>query len=272
MSCASIDTLTPRPYPIGIDISITTSSHSSLSNPGFIQVGGIAASKRFHVKHDPLAEVPNPTAEEQKNFLREKLPGLSKSQWELLESYVQLLQAEAMKTSLVSRKDLGLVWLRHVGDCLSPLWLERFPSAKLLWLDIGAGAGLPSIPLAITNPHWHMVALEIRPLKYQFLQQCKATLNLPNLDLERGNARVLGSTAGWIGRFDVVSTRAVGKIHEDAVLARPFLRPGGVFVTFKSSEHAGRIDGYHPPRYTPYSLPPLDNKLALVEMTRRDGA
>lgn len=226
------------------------------------------------MKHEPPPSPdspPSPTLEDQKQFLRNKLPNFTARQWKLLEQYVEILQLEAVKTSLVSRKDLGLLWLRHLGDCLSPIWLDHFNSPGQRWLDIGAGAGLPSIPLAIARPDWHVTALEIRPLKFQFLQSCQAEMQLPNLFLERGNARVLGTLDGWKQSFDVVSTRAVGKIAEDAALAKPFLRAGGTFVTFKSSEQAGRIDGYQHPRYTPYSLPPLDNKLALVEMTRRDG-
>lgn len=223
------------------------------------------------MKHEDPSPTPCPSTEEQKLLLRLKLPRLSTQQWDQLEEYVQLLQAEALNTSLISRKDLGLIWIRHLADCLSPIWLDRFPISTLRWLDIGAGAGLPSIPLAIAKPTWKVTALEIRPLKFQFLQQCATSLQLPNLSLERGNARVLAASPTWAKNFDVVSTRAVGKIAEDAAMAKPFLRSGGTFLTFKSAEQSGRIDGYHLPTYTPYSLPPLENKLALVEMTRRDG-
>lgn len=165
--------------------------------------------------------------------------------------------------SLISKSDIHNIWGRHIADAMTAGALLKL-SMQGHWLDIGCGAGLPLVPLAILLPGWTVVGIDTRTLRIDFLKEVQERIGLANLELLKGNARVLGSSPELAGSFDWVSTRAVGKIPEDASLALPFLKPGGSFLTFKGSERAERIDGYQAPTYTPYRLPTVDNDLHLV--------
>ncbi len=188
---------------------------------------------------------------------------LSSKQWEQLEAFHQILLDGSQRMSLISKTDIPTIWGRHFADAMTAgALLDLSKSGR--WLDIGCGAGLPLVPLAILLPEWNVVGMDTRTLRIDFLQEARNQLGLSNLQLVRGNARVLGKQPEHRAAFDWVSTRAVGKIPEDAAMALPFLKDGGSFLTFKGSEHVERIDGYHAPTYTPYRLPTVDNDLHLV--------
>ena len=184
-----------------------------------------------------------------------------------LKEYQRLLLDNAPRMSLISKADLPNIWGRHICDSLTPLVFGDF-SIPGSWIDLGCGAGLPLIPVAIALPHWQVTGMDTRILRTDLLQDFIAHLELTNCTVLKGNARVLGTSEEHCMRHDVVSTRAVGKIKEDAAMAAPFLKPGGLFLTFKGSERVERIDGYRAPTYTPYRLPGVDNDLHLVRTVK----
>ncbi|MGB3379056.1 MAG: RsmG family class I SAM-dependent methyltransferase, partial [Allopontixanthobacter sediminis] len=67
-----------------------------------------------------------------------------------LDRFVELLVAESAKQNLVARQSLEVVWQRHIAD--SAQLLEHVPRETGLWLDLGTGAGLPGIIIAIMRP------------------------------------------------------------------------------------------------------------------------
>ncbi len=190
---------------------------------------------------------------------------LNEDQWHTLERFLKALQINAGKMSLISKNDLPNIWGRHIGDSLmAGVFGKLSEPSEGRWIDIGCGAGLPLIPLAIAFPSWKFTGIDTRNLRVEFLTSVVANLGLKNVMLFRGNAKVLGNLEANHGRFDVASTRAVGKIDEDAALAAPFLRPGGTFLTFKGSERLEAVDGYQAPVYAPYRLPGVDHDLHIV--------
>jgi 16S rRNA (guanine527-N7)-methyltransferase len=180
-----------------------------------------------------------------------------------------LLRKAAKSQNLVSETDLPYLWERHILDSVAPL-LASEPlhlSEGGLWMDIGSGAGLPVIPLAICLPHWSFVAVEPRTLRAQHLVHAGKELGLSNLLVLCSKSEALIGFPDLRQKARVVSTRAVGKIPEDAARARPFLLPHGVFVTFKHLESEGSIDGYHPLSYVRYRLPTVEESRSLVLAT-----
>ena len=97
--------------------------------------------------------------------------------------------------------------------------------------------------------------------------QLSTTLQLKNLQVLCAKAESTQTFPNLKGKANIVSTRAVGKIPEDAHRARPFLAPGGSFVTFKHQEAIPLIDGYYPLSYVRYLLPNLDEPRSLVSAT-----
>jgi len=123
------------------------------------------------------------------------------------------------------------------------------------------------IPLAICLPHWRFVAIEPRTLRAQHLASAQKELGLSNLRVLCSKSESLVGFPDLRQKASVVSTRAVGKIPEDAHRARPFLLPNGAFVTFKHLETVASIDGYHPLSYVRYRLPTIEEPRSLVLAT-----
>jgi 16S rRNA (guanine527-N7)-methyltransferase len=186
-----------------------------------------------------------------------------------LRQWEAFLRKAAKSQNLVSEADLPYLWERHILDSLAPL-LAAEPlrlAAGGLWLDIGSGAGLPVIPLAICLPHWRFVAIEPRTLRAQHLGLAIKDLGLANLRVLCSKSEALVGFPDLRNQASAVSTRAVGKIPEDAKRAQPFLAAEGTFVTYKHLESVGSIDGYHPLSYVRYRLPTVEEPRSLVLAT-----
>lgn len=170
---------------------------------------------------------------------------------------------------MISDADLPHLWERHILDSLAPLLPEvGLPLDQPgLWIDIGSGAGLPVLPLAVCLPDWKFTAIEPRQLRAQHLVQLASNLQLGNLQVLCAKSEATQSFPNLKAKASIVSTRAVGKIPEDGHRAKPFLTPGGTFVTFKHQEAIPLIDGYNPLSYVRYLLPNLDEPRSLVSAT-----
>jgi 16S rRNA (guanine527-N7)-methyltransferase len=158
---------------------------------------------------------------------------LERSQIDALEQYEGLLEERAIPLGLISRGDRGRVWDRHVVDSLRAAAV--FASGDRSCYDLGSGAGLPGIPLAVALPHCRVVLVESRSKRGGFLE-----LALEQLGLE--NARALVRRAEDLDdHADVVTTRAFGPAPRCWQVAYPLLRPGGRLVYF-----AGAAGGVAP--------------------------
>lgn len=124
---------------------------------------------------------------------------VSRETFDQLERYVTLLLAASGSQNLIAASTVADVWTRHILDSaqLVPLALRGGS-----WLDIGSGAGLPGLVIAILTGE-PMVLLEPRRLRVAFLEEVKADLNLDNVTVIRGK------TTGVRTRFGKITARAV---------------------------------------------------------------
>lgn len=202
----------------------------------------------FHVKHPIL------------------IPSAPITYTDALTHLMRHIQEAAKLQNLVSPGDLEHLWERHILDSLSPLlWSHDLNLDQPgLWIDMGAGAGFPVLPLAICLPHWTFVAIEPRKLRVQHLEESANKLGLSNLKVVGSKAESAAQLPQLKSKANIVSSRAVGKIPMDASRARPFLNKSGWFVTYKHDERVDGIDGYHPLSYVRYRLPSGDEPRTLV--------
>lgn len=100
-------------------------------------------------------------------------------------------------------------------------------------LDVGAGAGLPGIPLAIALPLLQVTLLEATQKKCRFLDHLTAVLGLPNVVVMCGRAEDLAHRHDLRGAYDVVVARAVAPLAALAELCLPFARIGGRVIAPK---------------------------------------
>jgi 16S rRNA (guanine527-N7)-methyltransferase len=119
---------------------------------------------------------------------------------ERLEAFGGLIREENERQNLVARSTLAALWNRHLID--SAQLLRYAPRLTSRWLDVGSGAGLPGIVLAILSGE-PILLVEPRRLRADFLRRCVEQLNLPNAEV------VCRKVEQVTGSFDVVTARAV---------------------------------------------------------------
>jgi 16S rRNA (guanine527-N7)-methyltransferase len=156
---------------------------------------------------------------------------ISADKREKLIAYLQLIHKWNMVHNLTAVRDpLEMVTL-HLLDSLSVLSHIQKPNtqpAKYL-LDVGAGAGLPSIPLAICLPELQVTAIDSVQKKTSFMRQVKGELGLSNFHVETGRVEALNKDH----LFDVIISRAFSEISLFIKLTRHLLANDGQWLAMK---------------------------------------
>lgn len=152
-----------------------------------------------------------------------------------MEEYVTHLCDTGVTHGLVGPREVPRMWERHVLNCavVHPGIAEGKRVA-----DIGAGAGLPGLVLAIARPDLRMTLVEPLLRRTVWLDRMVEELGLDNVEVVRARADEL-----WGERsFDVVTSRAVARIGELARWSLPLLEPGGEMFVLKGSSAATERD------------------------------
>ena len=134
---------------------------------------------------------------------------VSRETLQKLEAYTALLREESARQNLISASTIDSLWERHILD--SAQLLRFVPEADTSWVDIGSGAGLPGVVIAILTGG-PVALIEPRRLRAEFLESVVSRLGL--------NARVvLGKAERTVGQFDVITGRAVAALSEFLALS-----------------------------------------------------
>jgi 16S rRNA (guanine527-N7)-methyltransferase len=152
----------------------------------------------------------------------------------LAERYADLLAGPAVQRGLIGPRETARLWDRHLMNCAALAELVPHPSSVV---DLGSGAGLPGIVIAILVPDARVVLLEPMARRAAFLEECVAELGLGNATVRRGRAEDL---AGELAA-DVVVARAVAPMHRLAGLALGLTRPGGLVLALKGAGAAREL-------------------------------
>ena len=150
---------------------------------------------------------------------------LGKAQQERLLAYLQLLHKWNRAFNLTAVRDPALAVSRHLLDSLSILPLVQGPRV----LDLGSGAGLPGVPLAIARPDWRVTLLDAKGKKTRFLGQVRLELGLENLEVV--HARVEEHSPDEL--FQTIVSRAFAALPTMVDLSRHLLAPEGRWVAMK---------------------------------------
>jgi 16S rRNA (guanine527-N7)-methyltransferase len=134
---------------------------------------------------------------------------VSRETFQKLEAYTTLLREQSARQNLISASTIDSLWERHILD--SAQLLRFVPEADTSWVDIGSGAGLPGVVVAILTGG-PVTLVEPRRLRAEFLESVVSRLGL--------NARVvLGKAERTVGQFDVITGRAVAALSEFLALS-----------------------------------------------------
>lgn len=117
----------------------------------------------------------------------------------------------------------------HLADALVALDLSGVRSARAI-ADLGAGAGVPGIPLAIALPEAGFTLVEGNGRKCEFMRAVIDDLGLANVEVLHGRAE---TWSAGIGQMDIVTARALAPLDVVAEYAAPLLRLGGALVAWR---------------------------------------
>lgn len=154
----------------------------------------------------------------------------------LAERYVEMLAGPGVDRGVIGPREAGRLWDRHVLN--SAVLGELIPDRARV-LDLGSGAGLPGVPLAIARPDLTIVLLEPMARRVAWLHEVVATLGLP-VSVVRGRAEEPRVRAE-LGGNDVVTARAVAPLGELTVWSLPLVVPGGQLLAIKGVSAADEI-------------------------------
>jgi 16S rRNA (guanine527-N7)-methyltransferase len=152
----------------------------------------------------------------------------------LAERYAGLLSGPGVDRGLIGGAEAPRLWERHLMNCAAVT--ELVPRRGTL-VDLGSGAGLPGIVIAMLRPAVEVTLLEPMARRVGFLQECVAALGLRNAAVLRARAE---EAAGQIAA-DVVTARAVAPLHRLAGLAAGLARPGGLVLAIKGAAAADEV-------------------------------
>ncbi|MDP1609647.1 MAG: 16S rRNA (guanine(527)-N(7))-methyltransferase RsmG [Sulfuritalea sp.] len=199
--------------------------------------------------------------------------GLSDAIQAKLLAYIALLKKWNATYNLTAIRDEKDMVTQHLLDSLSLLpaleksMLEKSAVATRRWADVGSGAGLPGIPLAIARPDFDVTLVEAVEKKSAFQRQAKIELGLTNVAIHGGRVEDMAG-----GAFDAVVSRAFADLADFIRLAGHLPAPGGRLYAMKGQapeEEMKRL----PPGWTVrdclrLSVPGLDAQRHLIVLER----
>lgn len=153
----------------------------------------------------------------------------------LAERYAHLLATEGVVRGLIGPREAPRLWDRHLLN--SAVLGEAVPEASSV-CDIGSGAGLPGIVLAIARPDVRVTLVEPLLRRTTFLEEVVEELSLANVEVVRGRADALHGSS----TFDVVTSRAVAPLERLLRWSMPLVAPHGAMIAMKGEAVGDEIE------------------------------
>jgi 16S rRNA (guanine527-N7)-methyltransferase len=153
----------------------------------------------------------------------------------LAVAYADLLATDGVVRGLIGPREAPRLWDRHLLNCA--VLGEAVPQDSSV-CDVGSGAGLPGLVLAIARPDVRVTLVEPLLRRTTFLDEVVAALSLTNVEVVRGRADALHGQR----TFDVVTSRAVAPLERLLLWSMPLVAPHGALVAMKGSTVAEEIE------------------------------
>ena len=157
---------------------------------------------------------------------------------ERAQVFAGMLATRGVEHGLIGPHEVPRLWDRHLLNCA--VVAELIDSKPATLVDIGSGAGLPGIVLAMLRPELRVILLEPMERRCRFLTDCVAELGLDNASVLRARAQ------DAVLRADVATARAVAPLDRLAELAVGLVRPGGMVLAIKGQTAADELKKARP--------------------------
>lgn len=177
-------------------------------------------------------------------------------------------------TALTAPEDVAV---KHIIDSLTAYEPALFGAAETL-IDVGTGAGLPGIPLAVYVPHIYVTLMDALQKRVRFLTEVTAAMGLTNTRCIHARAEEAAHTAEHCAAYDIAVSRAVARMPVLLGYTLPLVRVGGTVLALKgrayieeaeegaaAAEHLGG-SAIHA---RPVHLPGLDDVRAILSVTKK---
>ena len=160
---------------------------------------------------------------------------LTDRQKEQYERYFELLVEWNEKINLTAITDKDEVYLKHFYDSIAPILQGLIENQPIRLLDIGAGAGFPSLPMKILFPELDVTSSDSLNKRINFLHLLAEELGLSGVHFYHGRAEDFAQDKAFRAQFDIVTARAVARMQVLSELTIPYLKVGGRLLALKAS-------------------------------------
>ena len=164
----------------------------------------------------------------------ESAKGIFGPQIDKARAFAQKLANDSDDLGLLGPRELDKLWSRHILN--SAVVSETIKAGDLV-ADVGSGAGLPGIPMAIAFPEAHFVLIEPMERRSNWMLEVIEELGLTNVEVRRARAEEVLDQ-----KFDIVTARAVAALDKLLGLTAHLLKPGGSLIALKGSKAADEIE------------------------------
>lgn len=179
-----------------------------------------------------------------------------------LAQYGSMLLEKNQVMNLTAIREPDQVARLHMLDCAALVKLADFEGKALI--DVGTGAGFPGLPLKILVPSLQVTLLDSLNKRVDWLEEVSQTLSLSHVRVLHARAEVQALVKGYRDSFDFATARAVADLRLLCELCLPYVKPGGMFLSMKSTNsdqelseaaHAIQLMGGRVKELVDYTIP-----------------
>ena len=167
---------------------------------------------------------------------------LSQKQKDQFQRYFELLVEWNEKINLTAITERDEVYLKHFYDSLAPVLQGHIKNQTIRLLDIGAGAGFPSLPMKIICPQLDVTIIDSLNKRINFLKLLAEEIGLDKVHFYHGRAEDFAQDKAFRAQFDLVTARAVARMQVLSELTIPYLKVGGKLLALKASNAPEELD------------------------------
>ena len=154
-----------------------------------------------------------------------------------IEQYAQFLIGPGIERGLIGPREGERIWERHIFNCLPVTTL--IPEGSIVF-DIGSGAGLPGLVIALARPDLELFLIEPLQRRVDFLKEAVELLGIENVEVIRGKSESVKKSANY------VTARAVAPLEKLKKITSHMIKPGGALLAMKgesAAEEAKTVPG-----------------------------